>query len=391
MIDTREELLNALTEAAELEHSLACQYLFAAFSLKQDTDDGVTEPQQERLLSWKEDLLHVARQEMSHLATASNLLIVIGGAPHFRRANFPQEKSGYYPPDIPFKLERFSVAALERFIDFERPETVGAIAPDPLVYKRVGDLYRQIREGFETIDEQVLFLRADAMQDTQPWGLDVEPLKVTGRASALAAVDQIIREGEATTTPGEESHYRIFSRIKKELEALTQQFPGFDPARPVAENPLTRRHRDSPGKNVIQDDSAREVAELFNALYGSMILLLVRHFAFGGESADQHMTLRRQAVVMMKAVIRPLGEVLTALPMGAGFPGQTAGPGFEFYGDLRLPPDMKTSWALVYERLVAEAAEAKRLAQKAGAPPRLAGVAQSVQNVANKIKAVMPA
>src|SRR5262249_19091829 len=155
------------------------------------------------------------------------------------------------------------------------------------------------------------------------------------------------------------SHYRIFSRVKKELEALTQQFPDFDPARPVADNPLTRRHRDSPGRSVIQDDFTREVAELFNALYGSMILMLVRHFAFGGESTEQRTTMRRQAVAMMKAVIRPLGEVLTGLPMGADFPGRTAGPGFEFYGDLRLPPDMKTSWVLVYERLVAEAAEAR--------------------------------
>ena len=34
MIDTREELVNALSDAAELEHGLLAQYFFAAFSLK---------------------------------------------------------------------------------------------------------------------------------------------------------------------------------------------------------------------------------------------------------------------------------------------------------------------------------------------------------------------
>ena len=40
MIDTREELINALSEAAELEHGLMVQYLFAAFSIKRGTDEG---------------------------------------------------------------------------------------------------------------------------------------------------------------------------------------------------------------------------------------------------------------------------------------------------------------------------------------------------------------
>ena len=43
MIDTHEELLIAFAEAAELEHSLICQYLFAANSIKVDaTRDGIS-------------------------------------------------------------------------------------------------------------------------------------------------------------------------------------------------------------------------------------------------------------------------------------------------------------------------------------------------------------
>lgn len=41
MINTREELINALAEAAELEHGLLIQYLFAAFTFKRRTDEGI--------------------------------------------------------------------------------------------------------------------------------------------------------------------------------------------------------------------------------------------------------------------------------------------------------------------------------------------------------------
>jgi hypothetical protein len=33
-----------LCEAAELEHGIMCQYLYAAFSLKQSTDEGLSDP-----------------------------------------------------------------------------------------------------------------------------------------------------------------------------------------------------------------------------------------------------------------------------------------------------------------------------------------------------------
>jgi Ferritin-like len=42
VIEHREALSYMLCEAAELEHGIMCQYLFAAFSLKQREDEGVT-------------------------------------------------------------------------------------------------------------------------------------------------------------------------------------------------------------------------------------------------------------------------------------------------------------------------------------------------------------
>ena len=45
VIEHREALIYMLCEAAELEHGIMCQYLFAAFSLKQTADEGLTEDQ----------------------------------------------------------------------------------------------------------------------------------------------------------------------------------------------------------------------------------------------------------------------------------------------------------------------------------------------------------
>ena len=48
VIEHREALIYMLCEAAELEHGIMCQYLFAAFSLKQREDEGLTADELER-------------------------------------------------------------------------------------------------------------------------------------------------------------------------------------------------------------------------------------------------------------------------------------------------------------------------------------------------------
>jgi hypothetical protein len=40
-IESREELIYLLSEAAEVEHGVACSYLFAAFSMKNDVSEGL--------------------------------------------------------------------------------------------------------------------------------------------------------------------------------------------------------------------------------------------------------------------------------------------------------------------------------------------------------------
>lgn len=42
MIEHREALIYLLCEAAELEHTIMCQYLYAAFTLKERADEGLS-------------------------------------------------------------------------------------------------------------------------------------------------------------------------------------------------------------------------------------------------------------------------------------------------------------------------------------------------------------
>src|ERR1700730_12467717 len=99
----REALYYMLCEAAELEHGIMCQYLYAAFSLKQSQDGGLTAAEAAAVQRWREQILHVATQEMLHLSLVQNLLSAIGAAPHLSRRTFPQPAS-HYPAGVNLTL-----------------------------------------------------------------------------------------------------------------------------------------------------------------------------------------------------------------------------------------------------------------------------------------------
>ncbi|TMF89569.1 MAG: hypothetical protein E6I07_04390, partial [Chloroflexi bacterium] len=120
-VESREELVYLLGEACELEHGLLCEYLYAQFSLKRSVAEGITREQLARIQAWEATLIDVIKQEMLHLALATNILTAIGAAPHFERPNFPI-LSRWYPPDVQIALVPFGERALRHFMYLERPE-----------------------------------------------------------------------------------------------------------------------------------------------------------------------------------------------------------------------------------------------------------------------------
>ena len=116
----REILVNALYEAAELEHNLMCTYLYAAASLKDGEGEGLTSSEAAAAKRWRQVLLAVAIQEMGHLAAVWNITSALGGSPRIGRANFPLDP-GYLPAGITVRLAPFNAATLQHFIFLERP------------------------------------------------------------------------------------------------------------------------------------------------------------------------------------------------------------------------------------------------------------------------------
>src|SRR5260370_18258536 len=111
-IRTRSDLLKLLCEAAELEHGIACSYLYAAFPLKRDiSEGGITWDEQQKIRRWAAQLYFIASQEMLHLALVWNVTTAIGGTPYYLRPNFPQNTK-YYPLNVPIELEPFVLRSL---------------------------------------------------------------------------------------------------------------------------------------------------------------------------------------------------------------------------------------------------------------------------------------
>lgn len=392
MIDTRGELIGALREAAEIEHGLMIQYLFPALTLKKHLDEGLTAPQQRLAREWEGVVLRVAVEEMGHLGTVCNLLASVGAAPHLDRPNFPQE-IGYYP--FPFDLVPFCDESLYRMLVFELPRgealppPPGAplddggvapmgLAPDPLEYEFVGELYDRIREGFATMDPAELFLGPLPAQVTVRWsssaldirGVTADDVRVR-RGHALAAIDDIVRDGEGAPTGRDASHYGRFRRVREEYADNGR----FAAARAVVRNPQTR---DQPGAGpgtLLTDPVALRVAELFNAVYVVMLRLLEHVWTLGPETPAQRTVLRSTASRLMSTAIRPIAEVLTALPAFAEGTPDRAGPPFELYDEVSLSPFPEARWTVLLEDLAAIVAEARDLGS---AVPRLAAVAETV-------------
>jgi len=117
---SREALIHQLYEAAELEHNLMCTYLYAAFSLRSGTAEGLGAAEADATARWRRAMLGVAIEEMGHLTAVWNITAALGGSPRFGRLNFPLDPGGM-PANVVVRLAPFSEAVLQHFIYLERP------------------------------------------------------------------------------------------------------------------------------------------------------------------------------------------------------------------------------------------------------------------------------
>src|SRR5580704_3641292 len=415
VIEHREALYYMLCEAAELEHGIMCQYLYAAFSLKQSEAEGLSPEEAKAVQRWRKRISHVATQEMLHLSLVQNLLAAIGGAPHLSRPNFPHPAS-HYPAGVHLALLPFGEPALQHFMFLERPEGMdindaegmaafgraaaavqqGEIVPRSQDFKTVGHLYRSVEAGIahlaEKFGERWLFVGPPRAQATQQYFGWPELVAVTDAASAQKAIDEILEQGEGPRGHWKDAHFGQFVEILDEYTQLRDANPAFNPVRPVVTVNVRPSERDT-GVPLVTDPLTRQVMDLFNVSYEALLLMLQRFFAHTEESDAQLKALADASVALMFQAIKPLGDLVTTLPAGPDYPARTAGPSFElFYESDTVLPHREAAWILITERL----RQAADFCEPGGpcAPAvadGLAAVRSSLTEIAGSLQAHLPA
>jgi hypothetical protein len=354
VIGGREQLFHLLAEAAEVEHTLMCSYLYAAFSLKGGEADGLTAAEAAAVKGWRQSILSVAVDEMVHMLLVANLSIAIGGRPHFSRPNFPVSP-GYFPADMVLKLTPFHTATLDHFVYLERPvgveledgagfeprryyqreEAFHGLMPSIQDYETVGSLYEALRMNLQSISRRMgdarLFVGPASCQVSRD-AVDLDGVAtIHDLASALAAIDTIVEQGEGSPADREDSHYQRFCAIRDEYHALRARNPSFEPAWPCAENPVMRKPPEPEGKVYVDDPKAARVMDFGNACYAMLLQCLVQAFGHTGPKPGETVDAQSRTLSAAIGLMHVLGQTASALarlPASADHPGANAGLSF---------------------------------------------------------------
>jgi hypothetical protein len=326
-----------LQVTAGIEHDLMVQYLYAAYSLggpeAKDYPDEVRR--------WRDTMLAVALEEMGHLLTVQNLLLLVGGPVTFERHHYGW--SFNFQP-FKFKLEPLSMQSLALYfwaeaqprskdeIQIEQAvrdqilmlmperERWTRLVPVGWVYTKLIDLVSEIPDStFDpasypyqaTWDE---FARGHRPHNAKPYRDDLEHEPVSPghvpaniivtpmatRTEALAALGEIAAQGEGlglTKFP----HAFHFMNIMQEWGAIRSKLDNktWSPTRLVCENPhvweppqfgdetaaifgqvdADRKLSPPPGdRTLISSESTRKWAALFNFRYRMLLSLLTYLF-----------------------------------------------------------------------------------------------------------------
>jgi CDGSH-type Zn-finger protein/uncharacterized Fe-S cluster protein YjdI len=367
---SREQLLYWLHEASEIEHHLMCCYLYAAFSLKR-ADPRWSAAQSAAVQGWRETIMSVVFEEMSHLALVGNLMNALGAAPHLNRPTFPVD-SGPYPAGFVIRLQPFSVATIEHFKYLERPaheamaDAQGFVAqrsyrrvvpperlsPGPRDYDTVGELYAVLAASLDAsaaaYGEAALFIGDPALQVDATLVPLPGVTAVTDRASAQRAIVTIVTQGEGAGSEHADSHFSRFCRIGEELDALTRADPSFEPAWPAATNPVMNPPIHSAGERVhINEPRIARWLDIGNALYTTSLRCLLQ--GFGVRERRAKATWLAASFALMRTLM-PVGQGLAARQASIDPKGPNAGLTFTPLRTLAMLPE-HTAAATVAERL----------------------------------------
>jgi len=400
---SREALIHQLYEAAELEHNLMCTYLYAAFSLKQGVEEGLSAAEADATARWRRAMLQVAIEEMGHLTAVWNITAALGGSPRFGRLNFPLDPGGL-PASVVVRLAPFNEAVLQHFIFLERPKdsaepdgagfapdftfsrgvTAPRLTPMPIDYETVGAFYENLAHNLQQfvgrVGEKETFCGDRNLQISRKeidfQGCDPVICSIT----ALKAFDAIVTQGEGASEANPDSHYCRFIEIRNELAALKQANPAFAPAYPAAVNPVLRKPV-RPGHRVwIEDEDAAKTVDLANTAYMLMLRLISHSYLVPRPHPVKALCIDL-ALGLMRAMT-PLAERAARLPAGPTNPDCNAGMSFTALRDSAPLPPGTSAGKFFVERLRELSAAVSALA--AGGDARVAQAAKVIGDLTRR-------
>jgi CDGSH-type Zn-finger protein/uncharacterized Fe-S cluster protein YjdI len=385
---SRESLVHQLYEAAELEHNLMCTYLYAAFSLKQGIEEGLTPAEADATARWRRAILQVAIEEMGHLTAVWNITAALGGSPRFGRMNFPLD-SGGLPANIVVRLAPFSDAVLQHFIYLERPKNsdiedsgefrpdfvftrgvgVPRVTPMPIDYATVGLFYENLADNLRAfvarVGEREAFCGDRNLQISRKeidfQGCDPVICSIT----ALKAFDAIVTQGEGAAAENPDSHYCRFLAIRDELARLKAANPAFEPAHPAAVNPVLRKPVRAGLRVWLENEAAAETVDIANSAYMLMLRLISHSYLVPRPHPAKALCIDL-ALGLMRAMA-PLAEHAARLPAGPSNPGCNAGMSFTALRDAAPLPPGVSAGKFFLERLDEIATAVNNLARNGAA------------------------
>jgi len=341
-----DELVLLLHAAAEIEHSLMVQYLYAAYSLPDQS------PQKE----WQETLIIIARQEMGHLMATQNLLLALGAPLNFEREDYPF--NAFYP--FPFKLEPLSTGSLARYVLAEMPDPAQVPDVDVAVLladagsghaiPRVGALFVAIEELIAELTSDPVYADSLPFQAKPadwmagPFSLALREVPSIGEASSLLDAIAVQGEGPKEAAGGAPSHFRRFHKMY--LEAKTHVATT---GQPLSEaQPTDPTVKDSQASGYLQHAMARAWGASFNTRYRCLLFTLEHQLALANNDAARG-RMRLWAFADMQA-LRAMAQLLKQRPQheplrndDLGRP-RVAGAPFELPQTLQMPDRPIDRW-----------------------------------------------
>jgi hypothetical protein len=174
--------------------------------------------------------------------------------------------------------------------------------------------------------------------------------RIASLKDALSAVDLIVEQGEGSPSDRGDSHYQSFLVIRKELRQLRTRNPAFVPGRPAATSPVMRRPPEPEGKVFVDAPVAARVLDFGNAVYATLLQLLVQVFHRTGAHVTAEQRALFDAAVELMHVVSRVGSALTLLPVSGVVENTTAGLSFTMLRGVE-PFTPEAERALLAERL----------------------------------------